>query len=121
MKFEFCTDSDELFEALLLTETTLARKRSRPGDHIQVTLNDPSEVEHIREIFEKHNAILPENIASSRNFRIFYLRAIIDSEITRNDGYSIRSELCQKAMRELEGIYYVTESTMPWVRPATGK
>ena len=121
MKFEFCTDSDELFEALRLTETTLSRKRSHAGDHIKVTLNDPSEVEHIREIFEKYSAILPENIASSRNFRIFYLRAIIDSEITRNDGFSIRSERCQEAMRELEEIYYVTESTMPWVRPATGK
>jgi hypothetical protein len=121
MKFEFCTDSRELFEALRLTETTLSRKRSRPGDHIKVTLNDPSEVEHIREIFEKYSAILPENIASSRNFRIFYLRSVIDSEITRNDGFSIRSELCQEAMRELEEIYYVTESTMPWVRPATGK
>jgi hypothetical protein len=121
MKFEFCTDSDELFEALRLTENTLSRKRSRPGDHIQVTLNDPSEVEHIREIFEKYSAILPENIASSRNFRIFYLRSVIDSEITRNDGYSIRSERCQEAMRELEKFYYVTESTMPWVRPATGK
>ena len=46
---------------------------------------------------------------------------VIDSEITRNEGYSIRSERCQEAMRELEEIYYVTESTMPWVRPATGK
>ena len=121
MKFEFCTDSRELFEALRLTENTLSRKRSRPGDHIKVTLNDPSEVEHIREIFEKYNSILPENITASRNFRIFYLRAIIDSEITRNEGYSIRSELCQEAMKELDEIYYVNENTMPWVRPATGR
>ena len=120
-KFEFCTDSDELFEALRLTENTLSRKRSRTEEHIKVTLTNPEEVEHIREVFEKYSAFLPENIATSRNFRIFYLRSVIDSEITRNDGFSIRSELCQSAMRELEEIYYVTENTMPWVRPATGK
>ena len=121
VRFEFCSDSDELYEALRLTETSLARKRSRPGDYIKVTMNDTSEVEHIREIFEKYNSILPENITSSRNFRLFYLRTLIDSEIVRNDGFAIRSELCQNAMKELDEIYYVNEKTCPWVRPATGK
>ena len=121
MRFEFCTDSDELFEALRLTETTLARKRSRPGDYIKVTIEDTREVERVREIFEKYNSILPESITSSRNFRLFYLRALIDSEVVRNDGFSIRSELCQKAMSEIDEIYYVNEKTCPWVRPATGK
>jgi hypothetical protein len=64
---------------------------------------------------------LPQNITAARNFRLFYLRALIDSEITRNDGYSIRSEICQKAMSEIDEIYYVNEKTCPWVRPATGK
>ena len=120
MKFEFCTDSDELFEAFALTEKTLERKRTRI-ENIKVTLTDPSEVEHIREVFEKYNEILPQNITSARNFKLFYLRALIDSEITRNDGYSIRSEICQKAMSEIDEIYYVNEKTCPWVRPATGK
>ena len=121
VKFEFCSDSDELYEALSLTETSLARKRSRPGDYIKVTMNDTSEVEHIRAIFEKYNSLLPENITSSRNFRLFYLRALIDFEIARNDGFAIRSELCQEAMRELDEIYFVNDNTCPWVRPATGK
>ena len=120
-RFEFCADSEELFEALRLSETSLARKRSRPGDHIKVTINDTSEVEHIREVFGKYNSILPESIVSSRNFRLFYLRALIDSEIVRNDGFAIRSELCQAAMRELDEIYFVNEKTCPWVRPATGR
>ena len=72
-------------------------------------------------VFEKYNSILPENITSSRSFRLFYLRALIDSEIARNDGFSIRSELCQKAMQEIDKIYYVNEKTCPWVRPATGR
>ncbi len=121
VRFEFCTDDDEIFEAVRLTETSLARKRSRPDDHIKVTMTDTSRVEFIREIFEHCDAILPENITSSRNFRLFYLRALIDSEILRNDGFAIRSELCQNAMRELDEIYYVTENTCPWVRPATGR
>ena len=121
MKFEFCTDSEELFEALRLTENTLDRKRSHTGEHINVTLTDPSEAEHIREVFESYNAILPERIAASRNFRLYYLRALIDSEIVRNDGYAIRSELCQEAMKELEEWYYVNENTIPWVRPARGE
>lgn len=121
VRFEFCTDDEELYEALRLTERSLSRKRSRPGDYIKVTMNDTSEVERIREVFEKYNSILPENITSSRNFRLFYLRALIDSEIARNDGFSIRSELCQKAMQEIDEIYYVNEKTCPWVRPATGK
>ncbi|MBR6577951.1 MAG: hypothetical protein IKK74_03310 [Clostridia bacterium] len=121
VRFEFCTDDEELYEALRLTERSLSRKRSRPGDYIKVTMNDTSEVERIREVFEKYNSILPENITSSRNFRLFYLRALIDSEIARNDGFSIRSELCQKAMQEIDEIYYVNEKTCPWVRPATGR
>ncbi len=120
MRFEFCTDSDELFEAFRLTEKTLGRKRLHL-ENIKVTLADPTDVEHIREVFEKYNTILPKNITSSRNFRLFYLRALIDSEIVRNEGFSIRSELCQKAMREIDEIYYVNENTCPWVRPATGK
>lgn len=121
MRFEFCTDSEELFDALLATEQTLERRRSRPGEHIKVTLTDPEKVEEIRATFEKYSEILPENITSSRNFRIFYLRALIDSEMMRNDGFAIRSELCQQAMRELEDFYFVTENTLPWVRPARGK
>jgi len=121
MNFEFCTDSDELFEALRLTENTLSRKRWHNYDYIKVTIENPGKVEHVRAIFEKYNSILPENITSSRNFRLFYLRALIDSEILRNDGFAIRSELCQNAMKELDEIYYVNEKTCPWVRPATGR
>lgn len=121
VKFEFCSDDDELYEAVKRTENFLARKRSRPGDYIKVTIEDTSDIESVRETLERYNKILPESIASSRNFRLFYLRAIIDSEILRNDGFAIRSELCQKAMRELDEIYYVTENTLSWVRPATGK
>ena len=121
VRFELCTDDEELYDALRLTERSLSRKRSRPGDYIKVTMNDTSEVEHVREVFEKYNSILPANITSSRNFRLFYLRALMDSEIARNDGFSIRSELCQKAMQEIDEIYYVNEKTCPWVRPATGK
>lgn len=120
MNFEFCTDSDELFEALLMTEQTLARKRSHL-ENIKVAIADPSKIEEVRAVFEKYNSILPKNITSSRSFRLFYLRALIDSEIVRNDGYSIRSELCQQAMREIDEIYFVNEKTCPWVRPATGK
>ena len=121
MRFEFCTDSEELFEALLATEQTLDRTRSRPDEHIKVAITDPSRIEEIRTVFEKYNEILPESVTSSRNFRIFYLRALIDSEMMKNDGFAIRSELCQEAMRELEELYYVTENTCPWVRPARGK
>lgn len=120
MRFEFCTDSDELFDALRLTEATLERTRARL-ENIKVTLTDPSEVENIRAVFEKYSEILPERIAASRNFRLFYLRSLIDSEIVRNDGFSIRSEACQIAMREIDELYYVNENTCPWVRPATGK
>ncbi len=121
VRFEFCSDDDELFDAVRRTETALARKRSRPGDYIKVTISDTSDIESVRTVFEKYNAILPEKITSSRNFRLFYLRAIIDSEILHNDGFAIRSELCQKAMKEIDELYYVTETTCPWVRPATGK
>jgi hypothetical protein len=121
MRFEFCTDDEELYDALRLTEASLARKRSHAEEYIKVTMNDTSKIEHVREVFEKYNSLLPENVTSSRNFRLFYLRALIDSEIARNDGYSIRSELCQQAMREIDGIYFVNEKTCPWVRPATGR
>lgn len=121
VRFEFCSDDEELYDAIKRTENFLARKRSRPGDYIKVTIEDTSDIESVREIIERYNRNLPENITYSRNWRLFYLRALIDSEIAKNEGFAIRSELCQKAMRELDEIYYVTENTLSWVRPATGK
>ena len=121
VRFEFCTEDEALYDAVLRSENFLARKRLRLEDGIKVEFEDTGDIEQVRAVFEHYNAILPENITSSRNFRIFYLRTVIDSEIAKNDGFAIRSEACQEAMRELDEIYYVTDNTLSWVRPPRGK
>ena len=121
VRFEFCSEDEELYDAIRRTENFLARKRSRPGDYIKVTIEDTSDIESVRAILERYNRNLPENITSSRNWRLFYLRALIDSEIVKNEGYSIRSELCQEAMSEIEKLYYATDNTLSWVKPARGR
>lgn len=120
VKYEFSCEDDALYEAVKRTETGLAKKRSRPREHIKTDIKNPSDVQFVYETLTHYNETLPKNVTSSRNFRLYYLRAVIDYELVRNDGYAIRSERCQNALQELCKIYYTTENTNEWVKPPLG-
>lgn len=120
VRFTFCCEDEALFEAIRRTETALARTRARTEEGIRVTIADTSDVDFVWETMEKYNASLPKSVTQSQAFRLFYLRALIDREIARNDGYANRSEQAQAAMREINVIYHADEATNPWVKAPLG-
>jgi hypothetical protein len=117
VKYEFCCDDEELYQAILKTETSLSRIYDRSGEYVKTPIKDMSDIDFVYETMLKYNEILPENITSARNFRLFYLRAIIDYELKNNDCVPIRSERCQTHIKELVDMYYSDERTNYWVRP----
>lgn len=118
---EFCCDDEELYQAILKTETALARGYDRTGEFLRVPIKDTSDIEWVYETMQKYNDILPENITSSRNFRLFYLRSVIDRELADCDFCPNNSEVCQQAMKEIFEIYHSDERTYPSLRPPYGK
>ncbi len=121
VRFEFCCEDEELFDAVCKTETGLAKKHSRIDGYLHTEIQDTSDVEFVYRVFEKYNRLLPEKIVNSRNFRLFYLRAVIDYEIMKCDGFPIRSERCQEALKEVGRWYYQVPETHRWVSAPFGK
>lgn len=121
VRFTFCCEDEALFEAIHRTETALARTRARTEEGIRVTIADTSDVDFVWETMEKYNASLPKSVTQSPAFRLFYLRALIDREIVRNDGYANRSAAAQAAMEEINRYYFASDQTNPWVMAPVGK
>jgi hypothetical protein len=124
VKYTFCVDGkalDELTDAIIKTETGIARSKVRGGESIYFGIADPSHVEYVYRIMTRYNAILPEKIRKNYRFRLFYLRAVIDREIVSCEGYPLRSEVCQTAMREVNEIYHAIEETKRWVKAPFGE
>lgn len=118
---EFCCEDEELYQAILKTETALARGYDRTGEFLRAPIKNTSDIEWVYQTLQKYNKTLPENITASRNFRLFYLRAIIDRELASCDFCPNNSELCQEAMQELFSIYHSEDRTYPSLRPPFGK
>ena len=118
---EFCCKDEELYEAIRRTETGLHRKMNHDEEYLRVNILDPSDIDFVYETLTKYNEILPEQIAKSRNFRLFYLRAVIDHELKEHDFVPMRSARCQEAMKEVNEIYYADERTKDWVCAPVGK
>jgi len=120
VRFTFCCEDEALFDSIRRTETALARTRTRTEEGIRVTIANTSDVDFVWETMERYNASLPKSVTQSQAFRLFYLRALIDREIARNDGYANRSAAAQAAMREINVIYHADETTNPWVKAPVG-
>ena len=120
VKSEFCCGDEELYEAVLKTETALARTKERNLPQFRCVIQDPSDIEFVYRTFQKYQKLLPGPITASRNFRLFYLRSVIDYELMTHEYYPIRSEVCQEAMREICRIYSADERTKRWVCPPVG-
>lgn len=121
VKFEFCRDDAELADAVIRTETGLARGKVKTQESMRYPIADTSDVGYVRDIFEKYDRILPEKIRAGYRFRLLYLRSVIDYELMTHDFYPLRSPLCQAAMREVDQIYRATEKTISSVRTPLGK
>lgn len=121
VKYEFCRDDAELVDAVIRTETGLARRRVKTEESMRYPIANTSDVEYVKDIFEKYNRLLPEKIRTGYRFRLLYLRSVIDYELMTHDFYPLRSPRCQEAMSEVDRIYHVTEKTLVSVRTPFGK
>lgn len=124
VKFEFCVDGealDELTKAFLLTETGLARQRTKKeGQPQHFYIRNQSEIETVREILLKYDPQMPEKIRKNFRFRLLYLRAMIDHELVKAGGYPLQSEECQKLFHEVNSIYYASDLTDDHCRAPEG-
>ncbi len=122
VRTEFCCADEELYQAVVKTETGLARDYNpTAAPPRQSKIHDTSDVEFVYKTFQKYNEILPENITKSVKFRLFYLRSVIDYELTRNHFYVKGSPKCIEAMQEVDALYHVCEETGGSVRTPLDK
>lgn len=121
VKYEFCCDDEELYQAVLKTETALARRHDFKADPFRAEIEDPSDAGFVFDTLTKYKEILPPAVTASRTFRLFYLRAVIDYEMIRNGGVPAHSPRCTEAMSELHKIYHTTPTTARSVRPPAGE
>ncbi len=117
IKFEFCCKDEALADAILRTETALARTAQKVKHPYHFGIKDTSDIEHVWQTVSEYDAKLPENIRTLPRWRMIYLRALTDLELSRNEGFPSRSEKCRAAFRELYELYYSSEQTHRWVCP----
>ena len=103
VKYEFCRDDAELVDAVIRTETGLARRRVKTEESMRYPIANTSDVEYVKDIFEKYNRLLPEKIRTGYRFRLLYLRSVIDYELMTHDFIRC-SPQCQEAMSEVIGF-----------------
>ena len=120
VKFEFCCDDEELYEAIRDTEVGLTRKLDEDSKNYlapyRSVIEDTSKVSQVYKSLSYYNCALPEKIVSSRNFRMFYLRSLIDLEMVENDFKPLNSARCREAMKEVDDISHVEKRTIWAVR-----
>lgn len=117
--WEFCCEDEELFAAVLATESTLKRRDEEvPGDAcgVRYVIEDPAQVRFAWETFERYEKLLPEKITKGTPFRLFRLRTLIDHELVTHDFRPLASGECIRAMEEVDRLYYAESESSVWVR-----
>lgn len=114
---ELCCDDDELVDAILKTETALARENLQREHPYRFNIADTSDVEEVHRVIMAYDEKLAPRVRKSVRWRLVYLRAVCDYEIALHDGWSGRSERCQTALKELYDLYYTSEETVMALRP----
>ena len=112
VRHEFCVEGralDELTEALLKSETGLARARYNDAEGRNQAIKCTYDVEYVYKIFSKYDRLLPDNVRLGWKFRLWYLRAVIDRELVSCDGYPKRSAIAQEALQEVASLYYAVQ------------
>ncbi len=110
IKYEFCCDDDELYQAILKTETALARSIPKAPDHIS-QIENTADIQFVYDTLEKYNNLLPASVTSSRSFRLFYLRAVMDFELMNHGFCHLNSEKCKAVAEEIYRIYHYVPGT----------
>ncbi|MDY4887734.1 MAG: hypothetical protein SO533_08890, partial [Eubacteriales bacterium] len=100
-------DTEKLVRAIQLMEATLWRKTElAPDGRLRVTPYVPAAIREIYKIITEIDATLPEAVKKDARWRIIYLRAVIDFEISTHENIPLNSALAQSCFRELWDIYH---------------
>lgn len=121
VRSEFCCEDEALLDAIIATETALARKEDKTAIPYRCVIKDTADIDLVHKTLAHYNATLPKNVTQARNFRLFYLRSVIDYEMKEHDFYPSRSVRCQQALKELIDIYHAHPESHHWVLPPYGK
>ena len=86
-------------------------------NELKFVIKQTEHLEYIYNTFEKYNKILPESIRNANEFRLYYIRSVVDYELYTNDFLFSKTPRAKDLLHELEERYYVCEETHPSVRP----
>lgn len=116
-------DVESLVRALQLMETTLWRGTEKTADgHLRSPLRYPNAAREVYRLITEADAALPEPIRTGWQWRIVYLRAVIDHELYRHDYIPSASPLTQDCLRELTAIYHAHDPRIQLaVKPPLGE
>ena len=118
--FAFPPSSKSAGHRALICAALAALQNRDTGASCRYLIRNTAETERVRSILTAYSRSLPSQIAADYRFRLFYLRAVVDDEMRRCDGYPLRSKLCQECMREINDIYFADERTDGSVRAPVG-
>lgn len=115
-------ETESLLRAIQLMETTLWRGCERLADgRMRYPLRVPNGVREVYRLITEADAVLPESARTSWQWRIVYLRAVIDYELYRNDCIPAASTRAQACFAELKEIYHAHDPRIqPAVNPPLG-
>ena len=100
-------DTEKLVRAIQLMEATLWRKTElAPDGRLRVTPYVPAAIREIYKIITEIDATLPEAVKKDARWRIIYLRAVVDFEISTHENIPLNSARAQSCFRELWDIYH---------------
>lgn len=125
-KLYFCNDSSDLADALYkMQHYTRSWDPDKDqyscytfvDNELKFVIKQTEHLEYIYNTFEKYNKILPESIRNANEFRLYYIRSVVDYELYTNDFLFSKTPRAKDLLHELEERYYVCEETHPSVRP----
>ena len=105
--------------AIEILEKNYPRRVENPGKEagpVRFVLEHSSDAEEAFKLMQQADKSLSPQARDSWRWRILYLRALIDSELVRND-YRVSSR-CEEALQELTKIYYAQRALF-YVSPLT--
>ena len=104
--------------AIEILETNFPRRAENleKGDPVRFVLAQSSGAEEAFNLIRQADAQLSPQARASWRWRVLYLRALIDSELARND-FQV-STRCEQAFQELTNIYYAQRAVFA-VSPPT--
>ncbi len=115
--FEYAPEVVEpVLRAVAILEHNLPHARTRLDGAIHLSMQHTEGAELAYDLLRQVDAALTPRARSAWRWRILYLRALIDSELSRG-GFEV-SPICEDAFEELTALY-TAHHALDWIAPPT--